>query len=980
MNRVPLHTRIGLCAFTLVFAVVPGGSADPPKKGDAPPAAQLDLDELVPHPDLDWLRRAKVPTDDAGLVRFLNSLRGREADPAEVERLVRALSGGTRDEAEAAAKALTDLGAVAVPALRRHRLGPDPAGAARVRACLEKIEEAADRPLARPAMRRLVMRKAAGAADALLGYVPFAFDPAAAEDAWYGLDELAATDPKVLAMLAVALSDKQPARRAVAACILGRRGNATQKAAVRTWLGDPDPEVRLRAAQGLLAGKHAAGVPTLIDLLTDPAIEVRWQSEELLRWLAGDAAPELVVGAGDPKAAEACQAAWRTWWKDQGEKADMAAAEREPRRPMLLLAYARKDGRAWVVGCDGVTRHAWTGLDRLADAQYVPGACVLTLHEQVGNTKPVLAERSLSGEAHWQHTEMKDPRYCQRLSNGHVFVAEAEVDSTGFDRLRSQVVAPGPRVAATHPKTPQYADAVRQTADGKVICAGVWNPAPNEFRFSNLRVYDPASDTLRSVGDGTYLIGDKVYLEPVPDGGYLVSGLHDRSAAGPRPLGIVEYDLFGEKVWRYLLAGVSHAYRLRGGTTLACASDRLVELTPDRRMVGETPVSPAPEVARPCLSLVRFGFDTFPADFDLESDIDYRVRSVQRNDPRARRWALAQLAAFGPAAAYTIPKLQAHQDSDPAVREAVKKTLRALGEEEIPRLIADAKQADVGKRFKAITELRKYRGVPGAVDTFLAALADEDPKVRAYAANGLGLGGAPNPQSRLPEPKSQSRSPGTAERVVPALIKLIATDKDPMARLLAIQSLGGFGRGAERAVPLLINLVKDDQDPLDARCYAVAALGRIADGDPDVLKVLYAALADAKHPPLQSAAASTLSTFKAPAEEKVRRFLAAFPKSNPEKDPNVNFLRTIIRSSLWRLDAARPDVIRFYTAMAEDPSGGLSDRLYAAERLFLLGKREAAVNYLKKWIAEWRPFDQAHAQERLRQLHRQASLARWKDE
>jgi hypothetical protein len=223
MIPVRLPARLGLCASALLLTALPGPTADPPKKADQP-GPKLDLDELAPHPDLEWLRRAKVPTDDAGLAKFLAGLRGPEPDPAEVDRLVAHLQSGSKAEQDAAAAKLAEVGPVAVRVLRRHRLGPDPAAAARVRAVLAKIEEAADKPLARPAMRRLVRRTASGAAEAVLGYVPFAFDPAAELDAWYGLDELAGKDPKVLTVLAGALADKQPARRAVAACILGRRG------------------------------------------------------------------------------------------------------------------------------------------------------------------------------------------------------------------------------------------------------------------------------------------------------------------------------------------------------------------------------------------------------------------------------------------------------------------------------------------------------------------------------------------------------------------------------------------------------------------------------------------------------------------------------------------------------------------------------------------------------------------------------------
>lgn len=969
MHRVRLLAPPALCVTVLLLAARPGEAADPPK---------LDLDELAPHPDLAWLRRAKVPTDDAGLAKFLAGLRGPEPDPAEVDRLVKQLRTGPNAEQDAAAAKLTEIGAIAVPVLRRHRLDPDPAAAARVRACLAKVEEAADKPLARPAMRRLVRRQASGAAAALVGYVPFAFDPEAELDAWYGLDELAAKDPKVLAVLAGALADKQPARRALTACILGRRGDAAQRKAAAGLLQDPDPTVRLRAAQGLLAGKDPAGVPTLIELLAhaDADVEVRWQAEELLRWLAVDTAPEAVVGAGDPKAAEACRAAWRQWWKDQGQKADVAAAERQPRRPLLLLAYDRKGGRAWVVGCDGVTRHEWTGLDRLADAQYVPGGGVLTLHEQQGAEKPNLAERTPRGQTLWQHSEMANPQYVQRLSNGQLFVAEFEL-AKQFPRLRYQVLGPGPRVIATQPKAASViAHAARLTEDGKVVCADLSAPAHPEVRLTELREFDPAANIHRGVGGGGYLIGEKYYLEPTPDRGHLVSGIDEHT--GGRAVAAMEYDCFGVVVWKYILTGVTHAYRLHGGTTIACTADRLVELTSDRRMVGETPIKLAPQVARPCLGLIRFGFDTFPANADLEIDIDYRVRSLQRKDPHARLWALKQLAAFGPDAAGMIPKLRAHSDPDPAVRDALKRTLLAIGEEKIPRLIAENKDADAGKRREAVRALYPYNYTPAALDALLAAMSDPDPLVRQDAARFGGVGR--DPQSRYREGERPNRCDWAADRIVPALIKLIATDTNGDVRWMAMLSLRAMGLKAYRAVPLLISLAKEDREDVLTRCRALEALARIANGDKDVLDLLYVALADTKHLRLQITAAYTLPNFKAPAKETVRRFLAAYPKGGATKDSDLTWFRSNIRHAIRQIQPDRPDVIEFFTALADDPSSTLGTRLEAAEFLSQVGKRDVAAKYMTKWAAE-ENLEQRDALKKLAyQLWRAASIARWKDE
>ena len=136
---------------------------------------------------------------------------------------------------------------------------------------------------------------------------------------------IAAGHPALLA----ALEDKQAARRALAACLVGRLGDGKQQDAVRKLLTDGDPTVRLRAAQGLLAARDKTVVPTLIALLEAKPVALAWQAEELLRWVAGEGAPAPVVGAGSARASGECRRAWEGWWRAQGAKVDLAQVEKD---------------------------------------------------------------------------------------------------------------------------------------------------------------------------------------------------------------------------------------------------------------------------------------------------------------------------------------------------------------------------------------------------------------------------------------------------------------------------------------------------------------------------------------------------------------------------------------------------------------------------------------------------------------------------
>src|SRR5262249_17818352 len=161
--------------------------------------------------------------------------------------------------------------------------------------CADTIESALDPNVALAAVRRLVHLRAAGAAGPLLALLPDV-DWQFQDEIFYGLPRVAVRDGKVDPAAPAALDATVPLRRPPAALPVACAGGAADRARVRKLLADPDPNVRLRAAQGLLAARDTAGLPALIALLNEPAVEVSWSAEELLHWLAGDAAPAAKVG------------------------------------------------------------------------------------------------------------------------------------------------------------------------------------------------------------------------------------------------------------------------------------------------------------------------------------------------------------------------------------------------------------------------------------------------------------------------------------------------------------------------------------------------------------------------------------------------------------------------------------------------------------------------------------------------------------
>ncbi len=223
---------------------------------------------------------------------------------------------------------------------------------------------------------------------------------------WFGLDSLTVRQGKIDPRLTDALRSPVAVRRAAAACIVGRRGDAEQRAAVQKLLSDAEPEVRLRAAQGLLAARDKTGVPALIALLEGSPVETAWQAEELLRYVAGEKSPAALVGAGAAADRTACRQAWESWWKGNEAGLDFAKLDGTSRRPGLMLLCdgglpEEATGRVWLLGCDGVTRWDLRKLSYPSDARLLPGGRVVVAERSLTPAKPT-AETGVSARIGWQ--------------------------------------------------------------------------------------------------------------------------------------------------------------------------------------------------------------------------------------------------------------------------------------------------------------------------------------------------------------------------------------------------------------------------------------------------------------------------------------------------------------------------------------------------------------------------------------------------
>jgi HEAT repeat protein len=623
-------------------------------------------------------------------------------------------------------------------------MDPNPEIAHRAKTCIQAIERGSgvDIPLA--VARVLVRRRPPGAVEALLRHLPGAAE-VVEEEIYYSLNTLATQESEAATVFQKALTDPEPERRAVAACLLGRIGDARQRAAVRKLLADTDPLVCLRSAQGLLAAKDKAGLPVLVALLSEPSVYLSWQAGELLHWVAGDDAPEPVIGAGGADARQRCRTAWEQWWRQQGRQVDLTQLDQDYRRPGLFLLCTKKNfekqgGRILLYGCDGKPRWPLGNLWSPCSAQLLPGNRVL-----IGDSGPDLrgsmdfrvTERDLEGKIHRQRLSF--PGLARRLPNGNWFI-------TARGRIREL------------------------TPEGKEIYSYDFNYVPRLHfieRLENGHVLVVSSQTVDRSGRGRVQLEE---FEPnnwkpvkrvqvlellygcrgvaaLPDGRYLVADHDD----------IREVDGAGKTAWQCPLS-LLNVSRLRNGNILGTSGNSVVEINRAGKRVGEAFLQDDPVSLRVCLGLVRFGFDsTRLAHLDLNS-VSYRIQALRSKDVNVRREAVLALARLGPHAEAAIPVLVATLgDEDERVRHFTVNALVKIGPAAVPAVTKalHATNALVRKLAAQVLWIFGPRA-KAAVPDLLELLKDASPDVRGSAVGALGVMG------------------GDATAIVPALLRMVA--------------------------------------------------------------------------------------------------------------------------------------------------------------------------------------------------------------
>ncbi len=498
------------------------------------------------------LNGAGLATDNAGLLRFFRERTLTKANRAHITGLIQNLGHAAFRSREQASEELVRLGSLALPLLREAVKSPDLEVARRAERCLEQIDSGPSAELASAAARLVAVRKPAGAAGVLLNYLPDAPEEGVADRIRSALGAVAVRDGKPDPAVVRALTDKDPVRRAAAGEALCQAGTVHEPPRVHKLLSDADAQVRLRVALALARSGDKKAIPVLVTLLGELPAEHAWRAEDILLQLAGDRAPNVVLG-GEPEERRKARDAWREWWRKNEARVSLARLSDAPALLGLTLIADWDNGqvgRIVELGPDGKLRREVQNIPWPIDFYQLPGNRLLCAEYYINK----VTERNFKGEQLWEKTLPENPLAAQRLPNGNTFIVMRshllEVDRSGKE-VRSIPEANRDIVSAIKTRNGQIALVTmsgqfrRLDADGKEV---------KSFAVGSVHSY--------------------AAIDVMPNGHILVPH-YDRNR-------VVEYDTSGKAVWEASVLQPTAPVRLPNGHTLVACRDAQLVVEIDR--------------------------------------------------------------------------------------------------------------------------------------------------------------------------------------------------------------------------------------------------------------------------------------------------------------------------------------------------------------------------------------------------------------
>ncbi len=528
-----MRTSISLLPLLLpAFALLTG--AEPERT----PEQELAYEEKL-------LKGVGIMPDGTGLIEFFRS---KALSLAEQERLAAAVPRMGDESYETREKATRDLiaaGRFAVPYLKMALKSEDLEIARRADRCLSAIDQVPYASLMTAAAHLAAVRQPEGITEVMLASLPWVEDEAVEEILFETLLKTGLKDGVVDPVLVAAANDRENPRRAAAAYVLGQAWPQYRQQS-RQLLTDASAKVRFHAAASLLQAGDREAMPTLLALLTEGPVEVTWRAEDVLTRLAGEVNPPLPPAGAELEGRRKARAAWEAWWKEKGDKIDLARLKQEEALLGLNViteldggVKAGGVGRVWECGADGKPRWQIENIQRPIDAHVVAGGRVLVAEHGVTQ----VTERDRAGTILWEQKTSGMPVSCQRLSNGNTVIATYNelLEVTREHKVVFTYKVPGAQL--------YYGQKLR---NGHYLCV-----------LSNNRIVeldDKGKDVLIINVPNT---SGWASVERLTSTNYLVA-LYSANR-------VVEVNPSGKVVWELSVRNPGHATRLRNGNTLVAS-------------------------------------------------------------------------------------------------------------------------------------------------------------------------------------------------------------------------------------------------------------------------------------------------------------------------------------------------------------------------------------------------------------------------
>ena len=520
--------------------------------------------------DEDALKQAGLsPTDPAQLIAYLEQRTLTDMDQGKLKEIIQNFGADDFDTRQKASEEIEGYGPAALGPLREAERDPDPEVSYRATQAVKRLNKVRHELVAAAAVRAVLQHRPAGAAKALLGFLPLAGDEVVADQIREALVGLAVHDGKPDPALVAALADPVPLRRAAAytALIDGKARDAWPKVK-EAVLAESDTDARFRGLWSLVLAAHdREGIPELIKLSPKLNRGRIWQLEDLLLQLAGTAKPGAKFGRS-PESLGTARDVWLAWWDNAARKVDLASFEYTPR----VLGYTdlvEMDPRGfgnWRVtslGPDEKERMKLTNIANPSDARSLPNGNMLVA-EQNSNQ---VTERDATGKVITTRTANM-PLLVEPLSNGGVLI-------TGRNEIRE------------YGKDGKEVFQYRRPANQHDIVAARRLPGGETIVLTNSSISPENSFRLDAKGKPQ---GKPMQLGRVQAIFASIDVLDKDRILVTEINRVAEYDLkTGKMSWSHAVANPSSVQRLPNGNTLIASTqlNKVIEVDDSNEVVWE---------------------------------------------------------------------------------------------------------------------------------------------------------------------------------------------------------------------------------------------------------------------------------------------------------------------------------------------------------------------------------------------------------